>query len=213
MNYTTYLFDFDYTLADSSKGIVMCFRTVLNRHGYKNSSDEDIKRTIGKTLEASFSILTGITDINSLFKLKKEYENEANQYMNINTHFYPESIQVLQSLKQQGAKLGIISTKYRYRINDFLINYFSQDFFDIVIGGEDVSEHKPSPEGLLRAIEQLKVDKAKVLYIGDSTVDAEAAQRAEVKFAGVLHGMTGKQELQKYPHDSIMTNLTELITH
>ena len=76
MHYTTYLFDFDYTLADSSKGIVMCFRTVLNRHGYKNSSDEDIKRTIGKTLEASFSILTGITDINSFIKLKKDYENE-----------------------------------------------------------------------------------------------------------------------------------------
>lgn len=32
MNYTTYLFDFDYTLADSSRGIVTCFRNVLNRH-------------------------------------------------------------------------------------------------------------------------------------------------------------------------------------
>ena len=30
MNYTTYLFDFDYTLADSSRGIVTCFRNVLN---------------------------------------------------------------------------------------------------------------------------------------------------------------------------------------
>ena len=35
MNYTTYLFDFDYTLADSSRGIVTCFRNVLTRHGYK----------------------------------------------------------------------------------------------------------------------------------------------------------------------------------
>lgn len=33
MNYTTYLFDFDYTLADSSRGIVTCFRNVLHRHG------------------------------------------------------------------------------------------------------------------------------------------------------------------------------------
>ena len=30
MNYKTYLFDFDYTLADSSRGIVTCFRNVLN---------------------------------------------------------------------------------------------------------------------------------------------------------------------------------------
>ena len=34
MNYTTYLFDFDYTLADSSRGIVTCFHNVLTRHGY-----------------------------------------------------------------------------------------------------------------------------------------------------------------------------------
>lgn len=62
MNYKTYLFDFDYTLADSSRGIVTCFRNVLNRHQYTNVTDEAIKRTIGKTLEESFSILTGVTD-------------------------------------------------------------------------------------------------------------------------------------------------------
>lgn len=54
MNYTTYLFDFDYTLADSSRGIVTCFRNVLTRHGYTEVTDDDIKRTIGKTLEDSF---------------------------------------------------------------------------------------------------------------------------------------------------------------
>ena len=54
MKYTTYLFDFDYTLADSSRGIVICFRNVLQRHGYKDITDTAIKRTIGKTLEDSF---------------------------------------------------------------------------------------------------------------------------------------------------------------
>lgn len=44
MNYTTYLFDFDYTLADSSHGIVTCFRNVLNRHGYTRRPHNDIKR-------------------------------------------------------------------------------------------------------------------------------------------------------------------------
>ena len=60
--YNVYLFDFDYTLADSSQGIVTCFRHVLNRYGYWNVDDFAIKRTIGKTLIESFSILSGITD-------------------------------------------------------------------------------------------------------------------------------------------------------
>ena len=76
MNYTTYLFDFDYTLADSSRGIVTCFRNVLNRHGYTQPTDDDIKRTIGKTLEDSFSILSGVTDPLQLAEFKKEYVKE-----------------------------------------------------------------------------------------------------------------------------------------
>lgn len=48
--YKVYLFDFDYTLADSSRGIVMCFRNVLERHQHTGITDDEIKRTIGKTL-------------------------------------------------------------------------------------------------------------------------------------------------------------------
>ena len=77
MNYKTYLFDFDYTLADSSRGIVKCFRIVLTRHQYLTVTDEAIKRTIGKTLEESFSILTGITDPIQLEAFRQEYRLEA----------------------------------------------------------------------------------------------------------------------------------------
>ena len=69
MSYQVYLFDFDYTLADSSRGIVMCFRHVLERNGYADVTDEAIRRTIGKTLEESFSILTGVTDPDRLAAL------------------------------------------------------------------------------------------------------------------------------------------------
>ena len=85
MEYKTYLFDFDYTLADSSRGIVICFRNVLTRHGHTDITDESIKRTIGKTLEDSFSILTGITDKNTLISYKKEYVKEADIHMTANT--------------------------------------------------------------------------------------------------------------------------------
>lgn len=71
--YNTYIFDFDYTLADSSKGIIMCFRYVLENHGYHDITDHQIKFTIGKTLEESFSILTGITDKEVLTSYAKEY--------------------------------------------------------------------------------------------------------------------------------------------
>lgn len=210
MNYTTYLFDFDYTLADSSRGIVTCFRNVLNRHEYFGPTDDDIKRTIGKTLEESFSILTGVTDAAQLAAFKKEYGKEADTHMTINTILFLETKSVLTALKDAGARIGIISTKYRFRITDLLNRHFPDNFVDIIIGGEDVQTPKPSPEGVLLAIRRLHVTKSETLYIGDSTVDAETAQRAGVDFAGVTHGMTTAEELSRYPHKRIMSNLDEL---
>lgn len=211
MSYTTYLFDFDYTLADSSRGIVTCFRNVLNQHGYTDVTDEDIKRTIGKTLEESFSILTGVTDEDQLAGFKSEYRKEADTHMTINTVLFLETKSVLLALKDAGAFIGIISTKYRYRIKEMLDQHFPGSFFNIIVGGEDVQTAKPSPEGLLFAIKQLHVTKTETLYIGDSTVDAATAKAAGVDFAGVTHGVTTAEELSKYPHWKIMNSLEELL--
>lgn len=209
-SYNVYLFDFDYTLADSSRGIVMCYRNVLERHHHTGIIDETIKRTIGKTLQESFSIMTGITDADTLEMYRKEYVKEADTHMTANTFLFPETIEVLTRLKTNGAKLGIISTKYRYRIMELLGKKLPENFLDIIVGGEDVQHPKPAPEGVLFAIGHLGCRKEDVLYVGDSTVDAETAQAAQVDFAGVLHGATTYDELAAYPHVAIMKTLAEL---
>ena len=211
MHYTTYLFDFDYTLADSSRGIVLCFRHVLERNGYTDVTDDAIRRTIGKTLEESFSILTGETDPARLADFKQQYRKEADVHMTPNTRLFPETLDVLRRLKERDAKVGIISTKYRFRIHDTMDQHLPADFLDIVVGGEDVTRAKPDPEGLLHAITELGVEKTDVLYIGDSTVDAETALAAGVDFAGVTHGVTTADELACYPHCRIMASLEELL--
>ena len=210
--YQTYLFDFDYTLADSSKGIVMCYRNVLERHGHTGISDEQIKRTIGKTLVDSFAILSGITDTDTLEIYRKEYVKEADKYMTANTRLFPETAEVLTRLKAQGAKIGIISTKYRYRIMELLGHALPQGTIDLIVGREDVQTPKPSPEGVFIALEKLHTEKASTLYIGDSIVDAETAQAAGTDFAGVLHGTTTREELAAYPHTDIMNDLTALLS-
>lgn len=211
MNYSAYLFDFDYTLADSSTGIVKCFRIVLERHGFLSVSEEAIRRTIGKTLEESFAILTGEHDAQTLKEWRSEYTTEANRYMNVNTRLYPDTLDTLRRLKADGARIGIISTKYRYRILDFFSDKVEPDFIDLVVGGEDVTHAKPHPEGLLAAMDRLGVSPSQVLYVGDSTVDALTAQAADTDFAGVLTGATTRQELEAYPHTRLMNSLAELM--
>ena len=177
---------------------------MLTRHQYLTVTDEAIKRTIGKTLEESFSILTGITDPAQLEAFRQEYRLEADVHMNVNTRLFPDTLSTLKELKKRGARVGIISTKYRFRI-------LPKDFLDIIVGGEDVKAPKPSPEGVKFALEHLGSSPEETLYIGDSTVDAETAQNAGVDFAGVLNGMTTAEELRVYPHKIIMQNLGELV--
>ncbi|AVF48357.1 HAD family hydrolase [Elizabethkingia anophelis] len=209
--YNTYIFDFDYTLADSSRGIIMCFRYVLENHGYHDISDYQIKLTIGKTLEESFSILTGITDKETLTLYAKEYVKKADDWMTANTVLFPETSPVLHALKERGHKIGIVSTKYRYRIMEFVEKEFPKEFFDIIIGAEDVRAHKPDPAGLLLAINSLQSDLERCLYIGDSIIDAKTAQAIGADFYGVLNGITTREELLIYPHIKIADNLNDLV--
>lgn len=209
--YTVYLFDFDYTLVDSSRGIVMCFRHVLDKHGYGGVTDDEIKRTIGKTLEESFALLSGVTDAAMLQEFRKEYVEQADMCMTAHTIFFPEVKEALTTLKKQGAKLGVISTKYRYRIHEFVDLSLGSSFFDIIVGGEDVLHPKPHPEGILQALQRLGCKAEDCLYLGDSTVDAMTASAAGVDFAGVLHGATSREELEAYPYVQMISGLEELL--
>ncbi|HFK5503505.1 HAD family hydrolase [Elizabethkingia anophelis] len=209
--YNTYIFDFDYTLADSSKGIIMCFHYVLENHGYHDISDHQIKLTIGKTLEESFSILTSVTDKETLTLYAKEYVKKADDWMTANTVLFPETSSVLHALKERGYKIGIVSTKYRYRIMEFVEKEFPKGFFDIVVGAEDVTAHKPDPSGLILAIKHLQSDLERCLYIGDSIIDAKTAQAIGVDFYGALNGITTREELLVYPHIKIADNLNDLV--
>lgn len=204
------LFDFDYTLVDSHVGIVKCYRIVLERHGFTTVSDETIKRTIGKTLEDSFSLMTGITESTKLAALREEYRKEADLYMNDNTFLFPDTVTTLNTLHKAHLTLGIISTKYRFRFMDVMNKYFPSDFFRIQLGNEDIQKPKPHPESIYKALELLTIYPDEMIYVGDSTVDAETAQNAGVSFIGVTTGMTNKDELAIYPHLAIVGSLQEI---
>lgn len=62
--------------------------------------------------------------------------------MTVNTVLFLETKSVLAALKDSGARIGIISTKFRYRIKELLDQHFPEDFFDIIVGGEDVQTPK-----------------------------------------------------------------------
>jgi len=209
-NYTTYLFDFDYTLADSSKGIVECFHIVLNRNNWLDISDDAIKRTIGMTLEDSFAQLTEINDSDILLSLKEEYITEADIIMSDRTIFYPDALPLIKKIKENNKQVGIISTKQSRIIRESTDKYNVTHLFDLIIGMEDVCKTKPDPEGILLAMRKLSALPQQVIYFGDSIIDAKTALAVNIDFVGITTGATTKEELSAYPHKHIISSLSEV---
>ena len=210
-DYKAYIFDFDLTLADSSRGILECFKHTLAHFGCDIPDDTTIYNTIGHTLQDSFDILTGIP-MNPLREdMRKIYVEKANEVMSAHTYFYEDTLPVLKKLRSLGVKTAIVSTKMRYRIVESFEMQLGVHPYDLIVGLEDVSAPKPDPQGILKAMEQLGVSPAEVLYVGDSYIDAETAVNAGVDFAAVTTGSTDKECFMKYPHRSVGSCLSEAL--
>ena len=123
----------------------------------------------------------------------------------------PGATELLRWLGQKGVKRAVVSTKRADTLRGILEHRGVANQFEVVLGGDDVSNSKPDPEGLLLAMEQLEVSASQVLYCGDTVLDAEAAQRAGCHFSAVLNGTTPRQDFFPFPHVHIAPDLSELL--
>lgn len=196
MKYKAVLMDFDYTLGDSTKGIVLSANAALEKMGLATQTEEDVRRTVGLSLRDTYRALTGDGNRQAAESFAAFFREKADQVMAGSATLYPSVPPLLEALRAAEIRTGIVTTKFRYRILQILGRYGMTDSVDCIVGAEDVKEEKPDPEGLLLAIERLGVRKDETLYVGDSAVDAAAAERAGVDFAGVLTGTTPEKALR-----------------
>ena len=192
------LFDFDYTLADSSRGVKECINYALQKLSIPLVSDEVLFKTVGLSLQETFKCLSGEEDQFKSSEFERLFVEKADMVMADLTEIYEEIPDFLEWLKVRNIKMGIVSTKFRYRIKSILSREKLLDLFSIIIGGEDVMLKKPDPEGLLLAIQKLNVSPSRTLYVGDSVVDAITANRANIPFIAVLTGVTSMEEFTEY---------------
>jgi len=207
------LFDFDYTLADSSAGVVAAVSYALDVLGLPAAPCEAICRTIGLSLEDTLVALCGegaaplAPEFQRLFRLK------ADEVMAAATTLYAGVAESLAALRRRGLALGVVSSKYAYRIEAVLQREGLLDAVDTIIGGGDVAALKPAADALQEAMRRLGVTASATVYVGDSVVDAEAARRAGVPFIAVLTGPTRAEEFAAYPHLTLLHDVTGLVAY
>ena len=203
------VFDFDFTLADSSGPVVECVNYGLRGLGLPEASSDAIVRTVGLHLTETLVVLAGEEQRANAPRFLELFTERADEVMAENTHVFPGVSGAVDSLRGLGYRLGIVSTKYRYRIEEILERAGLLGHFDNIIGGEDVERHKPAPDSLLLALDRLSVGRDEVVYVGDSITDARTAQAADVGFVAVLSGTTQAHEFDAFPKLAVLPGVDQ----
>lgn len=87
--------------------------------------------------------LTGIQDEETAQKFTQYFKEKADEVMVDNTRLYEGVLTMLKKLRDNKILLGIVTTKYHYRIEQILEKNNAMSVIDVIIGGDDVKNEKP----------------------------------------------------------------------
>ena len=131
--------------------------------------------------------------------------------------------QLLDKLRELGIRLGLISNRKREFMEQEVANVSGDDWrghFETMVCGDDVAHRKPSPDLLIKAMQNLRVSAdTSCWYVGDSTTDVIAAKEAKV--TAIFYNGANWDELWidkifpgtvRHPHkpDAVITHFSEL---
>lgn len=115
--------------------------------------------------------------------------------------------EALQTLSAAGHRLGICTNKPERPACSVLAHLQLDRFFEVVVGGDTLPTRKPDPAHLTAALDALGDGAA--IYVGDSEVDAETADRAGVPFLLYSEGYR-KTPAKDLPHAAVFRDFSDL---
>lgn len=218
MSYHGVFFDFDYTLGDSTAAIAEGYRLGFLALGLDPPTEEQVRHTVGLTLADGYALLTGDHNPERQEAFYHSFQHtvgveaggEGRRLMIEGTTLFPGAEELLLALKHAGVRTAIVSTKPGSTIRRIFEHQGRKDLLDLVVGGDEVTQAKPHPQGLRLALERLGLSAEQVLFCGDTVIDAATAQAGGCGFCAVLNGTTPREAFLAYPHAYIAEDLAGL---
>ncbi len=218
MDYQGIFFDFDYTLGDSTAAIARGYQLGFSALGLPAPTVEQVRTTVGMTLENGFTHLTGDADPERQaafvhqfhITVGTEASGPGRELMIKGTRLLPGAVELLSALKGAGVHTAIVSTKPGDTIRQILAHQGRLELVELIIGWDEVSRVKPDPEGLNLALARFGLEPGQALFCGDTVIDAATAQAGGCGFCAVLNGTTPREAFRAYPHVYIAEDLAGL---
>lgn len=205
--YPYVLFDLDGTILDTNELILSSFMHTLEINQPGKYTRQDVIEQMGGPL---VEMLRKFDPDNAeeLVSVYRQYNWDHHDRL---VTIFPYVQEVLQTIKDEGFKTALVTTKQRTSAIHGMELYKIDQYLDYVVGLEDTANHKPSPEPLLLAMENIGARPEGTIMVGDNPVDILGAKNAGVASCGVAWSMRGPDYLLQYEPDYIINDMRELL--
>ena len=206
------VFDLDGTLINTITDLGNACNYVMAKHGFEVSwTEADYKKFVGngmkKLVERAFK--HSLTD-EQLSEYLAEFMAYYDKTKLDNTDAYDGIKEQLSILKEKGILLAVVTNKAEEAAVKIIEYIFGKGVFDVIVGQRAGLPTKPSPDGVFLALKEMGCTPEEAIYFGDSNVDMQTAENANVKAIGVTWGFRTYEELRAHSPAFIIDNPKEI---
>lgn len=204
------IFDFDGTLVDTAPLIVKTMISTIEELNLPKRSESECKLTIGLRLEDVPAMLWPEKDNLSLIfaNTYRRLFDELKRPLDVKC--FPDVINTLQDLYKAGVRMAIASSRSHKSLEEYISLFELDKCFCQLVGGNDVTNGKPSPEPVLTILEQQNWIADETLTVGDATVDIMMGKTAGTQTCAVTYGNGIFEELKATNPDYLIDSFADL---
>jgi pyrophosphatase PpaX len=202
------LFDLDGTLIDSIRLILDSYHHAMRCNGLAARTDEHWLGGLGTPLKVQFAEWQDDpVMLEALIATYREY-NLANHDSMVTV--YPGVVDAIRTIRAAGVRTGLVTSKNRPGALRGLGLAGLVDMMDVLVCADEVTNPKPHPEPVEKAVTILNGDVGETIYVGDSIHDMQSGRAAGVQTAAALWGPFGRSHLDGAAPDFWLETPAEL---
>lgn len=202
------IFDFDGTLANSITLALRLYNDSAARFKalpILESELPELRKTV-KELGYVKTLKTRNIRISRLPTMMLTINREMHQHMD-EVKPYEGIIEVLQELKAQGYRLGVLTSNQEHLVREFLETH-QYPLFDFIVSEKTLFG---KDKALKKIMKKFALDRRGVVYVGDEPRDVIACRKADISVIGVSWGLAGIEGFGKTPPDILVHVPIELV--
>jgi phosphoglycolate phosphatase len=205
------VFDWDGTLMDSEARIVACMQAAAADLGLTVPHDESVRNIIGLGLREAVTALIPGADDALIQRVADQYRSHFLERNQTPSQLFPGAAEVLWALHGQGYLLAVATGKGRHGLDRVLAETGCERVFHATRCADETFS-KPHPEMLLQLMDELGVEAAETLMIGDTEYDLQMASNARARSLAVSYGVHPRERLLQHGPVGCLDDIRDL-TH